>query len=214
MQLRFQACCKRALAAALRLVSRICGETEAHLENLYRQSCSDGLFDAKGACGFDPDELIDDHAGEAAELECADVVANIQNERCLMEPAENSNNDGPDTEEPEAFQENELDVPDREDINKMLQPTQHDGEDKAKDEMDAKVHLPSTLQEAVDLGGTGGDQKFWNWLWRLSLQLRCSLGGIDRGFVRNARNCRTAAKSLNWHQHLGINIIQRYHLLF
>ena len=61
-----------------------------------------------------------------------------------------------------------------------------------------KDFLPETLREAFNLPGD-----IWNSLVRLAINLRNSHGGLDVGFLKNAKSCRRAAKGLNWWQQLG-----------
>ena len=57
--------------------------------------------------------------------------------------------------------------------------------------------LPTTLSEALKMKGC----MFTN-LVKLSIRLRNGQGGMDVGFLPNARNCRRASRSLSWYQHL------------
>ena len=58
--------------------------------------------------------------------------------------------------------------------------------------------LPDTLREALTLSSCP-----FTSLRRLAIRLRTGRGGADTAFLKNARNCRRASKSLNWYQLLA-----------
>lgn len=93
-------------------------------------------------------------------------------------------------------------VPDRkllEDLLKEKNAAEPFGEESAAvPEMRAQGDdLPNSLLEAMNLRGC-----MFNALFRLAVRLRSARGGCDLGFAPNPRNCRRAAKNLNWLQHL------------
>ena len=55
--------------------------------------------------------------------------------------------------------------------------------------------MPSTLAEALRTKGC-----VFNALFRLSVRLRSTKGGMDVSWIPNAKNIRKAAKGLNWFQ--------------
>lgn len=57
--------------------------------------------------------------------------------------------------------------------------------------------LPTTLGDALKMKGC----LFTN-LVKLAIRLRNGQGGMDVGFLPNAKNCRKASRSLNWYQQL------------
>lgn len=185
---RFGECCQRALDSALKLVSRCSGYGAESLEKWYRASCQEGVFDHS----FDDppeeeDEDMDAAVGIVAgkvQSEAFDLLQGIKDESDLtVEGIKEVSKASCDLG----------DVPDREQLEELI----GQGPGEASDFLSPKENdsLPSTLGEALRFPGS-----WWNNLFRLAVRLRSAKGGSDTFCLPNAKNCRRAAKGLNWHQ--------------
>ena len=195
LSLRFEACCKKALCSALRLVSKTSGYDEGELERMYRTACKDGCFQAWSDAALDADELPEEKQEDGAD-QCFELVDRIRREMKFSDPdttlAEEADVDIEDPEKDEF-----KDMPCGNLIEAMLEASfEEDSAETAKN--------PRTLMQAIDRSARESDHVFWNSLWRLSLHLRSSVGGMDQGWIPNAKNCRVASRDLNWHQWLGL----------
>ena len=204
--LRFDKCCKNALRSAVRLVACVSDMPEADVERMYRQACQDGVMASFSDQELDPDEILEDLGLPDGKIDCVDLVKNVLQEKVLH--ATQDATDGAEandaTEQDNSIATFALEgLEDQEDMKQLLHAEVGDNteeKDKKKKKKDPTEKLPHTLMEALDLAARSGDQQWWNSIFKLSLFLRTSPGGMGTGFVPNHKNCRVAGRQLNWHQ--------------
>ena len=173
----------------------------------YNEACESDLFltpvddEAVASDEEDHHEVLQGQDGAGAE--CLNFMKQVQEEQHML-----ANEQVQDANETEEYNESvmaECDLksaPDREQLVHLLlkpaamEPFRTEASHSPKDRQKAD-HLPSTLREALAMKDAGD---VWNHLFRLNVRLRSARGGIDTGFLKNARNCRRAASNLNWHQ--------------
>lgn len=203
---RFRICCEHALSSTLALVSKCSGFKEAELEKAYRSSCEEGGFKLRS--DLKPPEEEDEEAGDEQaepEDECFRFIQGLRQESAILseesQPAVDLDMDSecavpdelkgmPDQEQ----MENLLDKP------SVMDPFRTEQSVSPRHRVRGKEELPTTLTDAMSMKGC-----MFNALFRLSVRLRSSRGGLDTGFIANARNARKASRSLNWHQRPGNN---------
>ncbi|CAK9003093.1 ZnF_CDGSH domain-containing protein [Durusdinium trenchii] len=200
----FIACSDRALKAALALASKCSGVKEPFLEASYRKLCE---YEGSFQMDFEPEpdemEFQAEDAVADQKPDCLSLLTRLQEEsRRVMEEAHQTEEpNAPEPTQPREIEVDLQDLPDKAELIGLCEKenvqcpfrseTSVSPKGRAKDD-----YLPSTLTEALQMKGD-----MWNNLFRLVLRIRSTKGGCDVGFLRNARNCRRAAKTLNWHQY-------------
>ncbi len=187
---RFKTCCENGLDGALGWVSEITGMPQDRLLMMYSESCEGNHFAIVNE--DDPEELEQEAEGnEVGENECVKfmqhLTADAKSMKRDLEQGQEETDQTHTVESSEVNQDIEQ-LPDREEVQKLLDP------DASSQTMDAGG-LPSTLIDALK---RPGDR--FNAFFRLLVKLRSIPGGQDHGWLPNAINARRASKKLNWFQ--------------
>ena len=193
---RFKACCKRGLEGALSLAGKVSGFTAEHLLSMYQAACDTSTFASTDEIA--EDEGLEEAEGTTENNECANLLQHLADEAASMKE-----NEIQDEKQDEAGQQQgstdpedvELKtMPDKEEFQALLAPD-------SSNDIDAGG-LPATLLDALNRPGD-----FFNSLFRLVVKLRSVRGASDHSWIPNALNARKAARGLNWHQHLGMQVL-------
>jgi hypothetical protein len=200
------------MCSAIQLVAKVSSMSEAALEKEYTNLCQQEGFQGLTDALFADDELPDgtqvDEEASKGKDQCFELVTSIQREKKFIDPdiSLETAADELNLEDPETVHMKQM--PDSEDLSNLFKPgideTEADETSQDKGVSSLSSRNPCTLMEALDRARRESDHVFWNLLWRLSVHLRCSSGCMDVGCLPNGRNCRRAARTLNWHQCLGI----------
>ena len=206
-ELRFRDCCQRALTSVFRLASLLTGKSEAAVESQYRKTChrltpDKFLFEDEE---IDDDELMPGEMPSREDKppedrnEALQVLECLQSETVFVDPEMPEELDASNVPDPDwndvsdqaqfqtLLEQPEVMLPDS--VDKALSPQGHETGER----------MPWTLREALSMNGCP-----FNALFRLTVRIRSSRGGIDCSWVRNARHVRRASQNLNWHQLLGM----------
>lgn len=167
----------------------------ADLEKLYREWCTDDLFNANLEPLEVEQDLHDLDGGEDAD-ECADLFTHIQG--MAADAAEED--DQPPADDSLLMDFELRTIPDAKNVKEMLQ-SRPDPDVKDTPDASIKKSNPKTLFAALCfLECTASPHSVFNQIWRLTMSLRYWRGGPDRHWCRNPRSARRASSSLNWFQ--------------
>lgn len=214
LSLRFATCCENALLASLKLASVCSGVAEEKLKHMYEEACKDEDFFAPAAP--EEDEMEEDGAeeggqpekpGVAEDPECLQFLKVLQDEQRLLQgTAEGDHPVDPTVSQKDEVVSRDLgELPDLDQVQELLTKPNvmepfHLESSKSPKNAAKENKMPSTLLEAFEMQGR---QDIFNLLFRLAVRLRSARGGIDTGFIKNARSSRKASRGLNWHQLRG-----------
>ena len=191
---RFKACCEKGLQGALELAGKVSGFTAEHLLSMYQAACDTSTFASTDEIA--EDEGLEEAEGATEDNECANLLQHLADEAAsikqngLQDEAEQHQ----ESTDPEDVEWKTM--PDKEEFQAMLAPD-------SSNSIDAGG-LPATLLDAINRPGD-----FFNSIFRLVVRLRSIRGASDHYWIPNALNSRKAARSLNWHQHLGLPDVER-----
>ncbi|CAK9027737.1 unnamed protein product [Durusdinium trenchii] len=192
---QFADCCDRALKSSLMLVARCSEFSEDRLEKMYRKACQNGAYEWD-----DPEEPAENEDDELEEVrpaekpgspDCIQFLDTLRVDHKLMEPSDNLDDVTVPDDAPAGPEQDP-------DLENVMEPYRDERFISPKSGKDGN-EIPDTLLEALKLK----DGDMWNRLWRLLLRLRSGKGGIDTGFLKNAKNSRKASRGLNWYQRLS-----------
>lgn len=207
--LRFETCCKNALAATLSLVSKVSDMKSSILEAMYRKRCEQEIEDPEDGDPLEELEEEEDVKPHAkSKTECEEFLEHLQQDAECNRMWASEDPDAfaaQDQEDPLGVDAETKDLPDGELLKHLCtlaNVAEAFGMETAvspkSGERREGNHLPSSLLEAVQMKGD-----LFNSLFRLLVRLRSAKGGMDTMWIRNSRNSRRASRSLNWHQQLG-----------
>ena len=195
--LRFEKCCERGFKGALKLVSFTSSKSEDAIEAQYRKLCKEKT-DEDGELHWedelaedDPDAFLEHDLGAGAESEHAafDLLTSIQ-QTTFVDPEQ-------DPASVEASHDMDPEIEKMADAQEMKLLLEEPSGEGVVESVEAGDHLPSSLLQAME---DSGDK--WNSLFRFLVKMRSAPGGVDTGFIANARHMRKSSGKLNWHQPL------------
>ena len=193
--LRFRQCCENALQGVCILASKCSGLSPERIEQVYRQACEDGVVFTDEPPEEDENDVV---VRDPVEGECLDWLEQLKHDVNL--PPIDVEDDGKKIDEEAEVAPWEPDIPDKEELDKLFSkesvsdPFRLECSKSPRNAPDSDA-MPTTLLQAV----TEKNDLFNN-LFRLAVFLRSTRGGCDVGFLKNARSCRRASKTLNWYQ--------------